>query len=202
MMIKNIIEATSTISAMPIEVSEISQIIVANGYQDNIIMRAVDAKPEKLRGVCHQYTTSPGVYVPPSFVSLIVYNQNLSLEWQRVACCKELVHICEKGVEKTSTQEAVIGLIDKLVGHSSRDDYSLYDYMAVMDRLGLYVAVGLLFPSAAREQAVSAVNGGMRSVSEIAEWVCLPEALVALALRPEWPDLLLNLLDMGEVESQ
>lgn len=201
-MIKNIIEATSKISDMPIEVSEISEIIVANGFQDNIIMRPVDAEPGKLRGVCHQYTTSPGVYALPNFVSLIVYNQNLSLEWQRVACCKELVHVCEKGVEKTNTQEAVTGLVDKLVGDYSRDDYSIYDYMAVMDRLGLYVAVGLLFPSAAREQAVSAVNSNSRSMSEIAEWVCLPEALVALALQPKWPDLLLNLLDMGEVQSQ
>ena len=201
-MIKNIIEATSNISDMPIEVSEISEIIVANGYQDSIIMRAVDAEPGKLRGVCHQYTTSPGVYALPNLVSLIVYNQNLSLEWQRVTCCKELVHVCEKGVDKTSTQEAVTGLIDRIVGNYSRDDYSIIDYMALMDRLGLYVAVGLLFPSAAREQAANAVSSDSRSIPEIAEWVCLPEALVALALRPEWPDLLLTLLDMGEVEVQ
>ena len=148
------------------------------------------------KGVCYQYTTKPGVYAVPDFVSLIIYNKNIPFEWQRIACCKELVHVCEKELERTSTPEAVSALSSKLVGRFSTEDYGISDYMALWARLALYPALGLLFPEKAREQARTALHNGSRSSREIAEWACLPEPLVCLALQDDWPDLLASILDM------
>ncbi len=188
-MLKKIIDKTSNLTVLPIEVSDVKDIIIGCGVQDTIIFEPQDADPKELFGVYYQYTTSPGVYAPPDFTTLIIYNNNVSLEWQRIICCKEMVHFCEKEFEQTNTQEEVMGLLNRLLGPLSTEDYDVADLMASNDKLALYQALGILFPAAARTQAKEASNDESKTISEIARWVCLPESLVKLVLIPEWPDL-------------
>ena len=188
-MLKKIIEGTSNIDSMPIEVSDVVNIITENGHQDKIILVPENTDPKQLLGVYYQYTTREKVYGEPDFTTLIIFSCNVSVEWQRVICCKELVHICEKNFEQTNTQEEMLGLLEGLTGPLSTENYGIADLMAGNDRLAVYQALGILFPEAARVQAVKAINSGSKTASDIAKWTCLPLPLVELALLPDWPEL-------------
>ena len=187
-MFNKIIEGTSNTDSMPIEVSDVVNIITENGHQDNIILVPENTDPRQLLGVYYQYTTRAAVYGTPNFTTLIIFSCNVCVEWQRVICCKEMVHICEKKFEQTHTQEEVVGLIEGLLGPLSTENYGIADLMAGKDRLAVYQALGILFPAAARKRAVEAISNGSKTAFDVAKWVCLPLSLVEVVLLPEWPE--------------
>ena len=110
----------------------------------------------------------------------------------------ELVHICEEEFERTRTKEDVAGLLEKLLGPLSTEDYGVSDYMAGKDRLAMYQALGILFPPEARAQAMEALDKGSSNIAKIAEWVCLPIHLVSVVLQPEWPSIIASLTGVGD----
>ena len=100
-----------------------------------------------------------------------------------------------KEISKANTREKVSGLFEKLLEPPSSKDFNLASYLAVEDIFAIFPALGILFPEAARRQALSALEDGSRNVAEIADWVCLPTPLVQLSLQPEWPELLAKIVD-------
>ena len=87
------------------------------------------------------------------------------------------------------TLEALDGLLKRILGSLSTEDFDIFDIMAAKDRLALYQAIPILFPMHLREQAILAIDAHRKTGKEIAEHACLPEGLVRLALTKEWPDL-------------
>jgi hypothetical protein len=51
--------------------------------------------------------------------------------------------------EKTNTSDELQGLIDKIIGPLSTEDFGLADLMAAKDKLAIYQALGVIFPDAA-----------------------------------------------------
>jgi hypothetical protein len=70
-------------------------------------------------------------------------------EWQRLVCAKELIHVMDGNAEKTNTSDELQGLIDKIIGPLSTEDFGLADLMAAKDKLAIYQALGVIFPDAA-----------------------------------------------------
>jgi len=70
------------------------------------------------------------------------------------------------------------------------------DIMASKDRLAIYVALGVLFPKAARVSAKAAIASSMESIETIAEKAVLPQSLIRLALTEEWDGLLEELTSL------
>lgn len=188
-MLKRVIGKTSATDVMPIEVSDIKDAIIECGFQDDIIIVPEETDPKELLGVYYQYTTHPKVYATPILTSLIIYSSKVCIEWQRLICCKEMMHICERGFEQTKTQKDVSALLERLLKPLSTEEYGIVDLMAGNDKLALYKALGVLFPVPAREQAIEALGNGSKTESDIAKWVCLPVSLVQLVLLPQWPEL-------------
>jgi len=62
--------------------------------------------------------------------------------------------------------------------------------MAAKDRLALYQAIPILFPEAARQDALIKIASGSMKLTDVAEKACLPSEFVGLALTLEWPDLI------------
>jgi hypothetical protein len=175
---------------VPIEVSpDVRNVMVdVLRVQDEIIFCKEDMSPDELRGAYYQYTKRDGVYGEPKFCSVIVYCSSMSLDWQRMICCKELVHVLDKKIEKTDTKEE--GLATRLLGPLSTEDFGIVDIMASKDRWALYVALGVLFPKAARDNAKAAIASGAESIETVAEKAVLPRTLIGLALRDEWDGIL------------
>ena len=194
MYLKNLLAAVADLHEMPVEVEDMASALIDAGCQDSIIFHPVDADAGTLQGVFYQYTTKRGVYAAPDFVTLIVYSENLSIDWQRMVCCKELIHACDKVAEQTNTPEEVQSLLDKVLGPLTTEDLGLPDLMALKDKLAIYQALAILFPLTARDQALEKIKQGV-TPEEIARWVCLPLPLVTMVLDADWPSIRQDLLD-------
>lgn len=190
-----VVQTFAGITDLPIEIPEVRAEIVRLGYQDRIIFSGQDADPGKCRGVFYQYTTRDGVYADPVLTTLIGYNSRVSVPWQRMVCCKEMVHLMDRAVEQTQTAEEVEGLLDKLLGPFSTEDYGIADLMAAHDRLALYQALPILFPDAARAEALTELQAGRKTLEQIAEWAVLPPVLVTMVLAENWPALKNDLMN-------
>jgi hypothetical protein len=188
-MFSRLIAHFSETTELPIEIQDIRAKIVELGIQDEIKFFEHDIDPGKLRGVYYQYTRRDGVYGDPVLCSLIVYSSRLSVDWQRVVCCKEMIHILDGQAERTKTPEEVHGLVDKLLGPLSTEDFGIADFMAAKDRLALYQALMLLFPAAARREAVERLASGEVDIESIAKWACLPTVLTKVVMSDDWPEL-------------
>ncbi len=185
-MLREIINTFSDRTELPIDVDEVADAITNAGFQDQIRFYDVAADPARIRGVFDQFTYRPGVYADPELVTLIPYNSNETLCWQRVICCKEMMHIFDSELEKTDTEEEIPDFLDKLLGPLSTDDFGLADFMAAKDKVALYQCLPLLFPNAALKIAREAVQQGIKTPQEVADWAKLPLKLVELMLEEEW----------------
>lgn len=174
---------------LPIEISDLADALVVLGCQDEIIFSPQPTDPGKIKGIFYKYTTSKGVYRAPDLVTLIVYSSNVSLEWQRVICAKEIVHVCDGSIECTRTEEQVSGLLDKILGPLATEDFGMADFMASIDKLALYQGLDLLFPMKAREMALKELALKTRSIEEVVDWVSIPKEFVELVLDESWPQL-------------
>jgi hypothetical protein len=189
-MLKRLIEKFDSVEVLPVEIEEIRAAIISLGVQDRIILCAdSEMDPTLLRGFFYRYRYRSVVYGDPENTTLIAYSSSETRAWQRVICCKEMIHIFDDEVEQTNTLDELDGLIKRLLGPLSSDHVSICDLMAARDRLALYQAIPLLFPLAARELALRAIATGSKTFEQIVEASCLPSELVRLVFMDEWPRL-------------
>jgi hypothetical protein len=196
MQVKRLAEAFQNERQMPIEIPEISSVIIdVLCVQDEIVFSPQDLDPELCRGTYYQYTQRPTLYAPPEWKSLIVFSSRLDIKWQRMVCCKELMHVLDRQESKTKTAEEVQGLSEKLLGDTAGEDFGLADFQAAADRFALYRALAVIFPPKAREDALAHLNAKTKTIEEIAEWVAIPEVLLRFALGDNWPQIRQDILD-------
>jgi hypothetical protein len=189
MSLLRVLKHFESVQELPIEIPEIRDVILAMGFQDSIVfVPCQKMDPAKLRGAFYQYTTHPGIYAAPEFRTLIVYSAKLAKDWQRLVCAKELIHVLDGKAEKTKTEDELQGLIDKLIGPLTTEDFGLADIMAAKDKLAIYQALAVLFPDAARTDALTQKKAG-KSTEDIADQASIPPRFVELVLREEWPSL-------------
>ncbi len=198
MLLKKLIERLDISTLMPVEISDVIEEIKKIGIQDEINFIPCDLEPEKLQGIYYQCTYQNAVYGDPILVTNIVYSNKVSPDLQRIISCKELIHIFDKNVAKTKTEEDIDGLLDKLLGPFSTEGFDIHEIMATADRIAYYQAAAILFPNAARSEAIQKLNEGKITIDQIAVWVSLPKKLCTLVLSDKWPDIkavLLNYFD-------
>jgi hypothetical protein len=189
-MLKTIIDGLKGRTALPIQVSEIADAITRSGCQDIIYFKGIDGEsPTHIHGAFWRYTRRPGVYADPEYIALIPYNLNDTLAWQRVTCCKEMVHLFDSDLERTDKAEEVVELLDRLLGRMSTDDFGIVDLMAGKDKLALYYSLPLLLPKAALDIARAEVSEGRKMTEDIALEAGMPLGLVRLMLNSEWDTL-------------
>ena len=198
MLLKRLINLLDQSTLMPIEISDVVNEIKSIGIQDEINFIACDLDPEKLQGIYHQYRYQSSVYGDPVWVTNIVYSNKVSYDLQRIISCKELIHIFDKNVAKTNSEEDINGLMDKLLGPLSTEGFGIHDLMATVDRVAYYQAVAILFPNAARLEAMQKLMEGKITIDQIAAWASLPKELCELVISDKWltiREFLINLSD-------
>lgn len=190
MSLLNVLKHFDPIRELPVEIPAIRDMVLTMGFQDSIVfVPCKKMDPTKLRGAFYQFTTHPGVYTAPNFCTLIVYSAKLSKDWQRLVCAKELIHVLDGEAEKTKTEAEVQGLIDKIIGPLSTEDFGLADIMAAKDKLAVYQAAAVLFPDAARTDALAQIKAGNKTEEQIAKQASVPLQFVKLVLADEWPSI-------------
>jgi hypothetical protein len=187
MSLQRLLERFDPLRELPFEIPEMRDAIVGLGFQDDIRFIPCDEmNPAQLRGVFYQFTRQPGVYAPPDLCTLIIYSSQMTREWQRLVCAKELIHVMDGKVEKTKTPHELQGLIDKIIGPLSTEDFGLADVMAAKDKLAVYQALAVIFPDAARADALTALKNGMTK-QQLMERASIPLQFTNLVMADEWP---------------
>lgn len=198
MSLRKLVDKIAAVDQLPVEIEDVRDELIRLGFQDKIIFSDEDMDPAKLRGILYKFIQRPAVYGDPEMVSMIVYSSRLSIDWQRVVSGKELVHIMDKPSESAKTEEEVQAFLDKLLGPLSTEDFGLADLMAATDKLAVYQCLPLLFPQAARDQAVALFKSGEKTLPQIADWAVLPPNFIELMLGDGWPSLCDLLIDGHE----
>lgn len=189
-MLKKIVASLKDRTALPVQVEEIAQTIISEGIQDIIYFKGIEGEdPAQIHGAFWRYTRRTTLYGDPQFIALIPYNASDSIEWQRVTCCKEMVHLFDSDLERTDKEDEVTALLDRLLGRMSTDDFGLADLMAGKDKLALYYCLPLLLPKAALNIARADVEAGTRTPKQVAKDAGMPLGLVLMMLNPEWDTL-------------
>ena len=187
----------SEIRELPVEITELTAVLVQAGVQDEIYLRPVDTDPSSLRGAIRQFRYHQEAYGEPVWVTHIVYSQNSPREWQRITCAKEIVHLFDRDIEKTDTIEEVMGLIDKLVGPLTTEDFGVVDIQAAVDRFAVYKCLPLLLPKAALAEAKLCIKNGELSVTDVAAAACMPPELVTIMVGDQWDEITRLLESLG-----
>lgn len=189
---KKLVEHFDRQDALPIEIPAVRKAVMNLADINGIEFRAEPVEPTLLRGIYYEYEYDVGPYAGKGRIVRIPYSNKLDLPWQRVVCCKELIHCLDKVGERTTAPADVEDLLNSVL---SKAPYGFGDVRAAKDRLALYQAIVVLCPRKARDYAVQAFDNGILEEEEIARRLCLPDILVRLVLTKEWPEIKKVLLD-------
>lgn len=115
----------------------------------------------------------------------IGYSKNLRKDWQRLVCCKELIHILDPIDCRVMTEEEFDRLCEKIV--LPLDLQEPLDGKPVWtDRLAVYQALAILFPWASRQLLLQPFKLEKISLEEIAASTDLPIRYVSLVMSSVW----------------
>lgn len=186
-MFKNLQAKFDGRTELPIEVQDICDALMEMGYQDDIRVVEEEMDTTQLLGTYVQFTEpAGGMYSESQLVSLIVYPSNLPSEIQRIICAKELVHVCDARVSKTSNPQDIMELAQVLSGRAAIGDEPRMTMKVAADMLAQQKGLMLLFPKAARAIARQQINDNAITLDELSDLLQLPAATVEDMLQEDW----------------
>ena len=170
----------------PIEINEIKDWIVNEGYQEEINFIPFENDNSILKGFIRMYERQTGVYSDSNRVSDIHYSKNMSECWQRTVCCKEMVHILDSVESRTSTQKEIQDLTFNLC--SQFDGYSNKAVLA--DKAALLPALRILAPIAKIEQLREAYQEKTKNDYDIAAFFRIPKFYIPIMMSENYKNLI------------
>lgn len=189
-MFKNLQAKFDGRTELPIEIQEICDALVEMGYQDDIRVVSEEMDLTQLLGAYAQWREPNGTYAESRWVSLIVYPSNVEPMSQRLICAKELVHVCDAHVAKTSDPKEIMELAQVLSNKGTIPEGMQITSMKVAtDILAQGKALMLLFPKAARIIARQQIIDGRLDIDRLEEICQIPTRTLEDLLDPEWEDV-------------
>ena len=170
MSISRLIRFFSTFSVLPIEIPVVvEQIIEEYDIVDDISIIPLDIPASELKGVHYRFLQR---MEPPQTgfdrKVLIGFSRHLTVPWQRVVCCKELIHIMDGTPFRTTTRAGVDRLVPRLLSRSSIAPMGVADLGAIKDIIATYQALAVLFPEEMREHFASQFRAKKITIEKIA----------------------------------
>lgn len=117
----------------------------------------------------------------------ITYAEQMPNEWQRLVCCKEMLHLLDE--TGTNTREDIEHLIEKVILPPDLQDPFNDGAHAVTDRVAITFATAVLFPYAAREVFMAKHSAGKFPLPQIADLMEVPVRSAALVMSDVWVDI-------------
>lgn len=184
-----LIEFFSSFTKLQVGINEIADHIIASGIQDEIRFIGVELDVGILRGFLHRYTIRAKLYGDPIFRADIYYDRRQDLEWRRLVCCKELIHILDGPQHSTASREDAERLIERIV--LPTEVHAQLEYtLAIDDKLGLAKALAVLFPAGARELLIPKYKCGDMTDEDIARIAQIPLRFVRFVMLDTWEKIL------------
>lgn len=187
--IKDLISHFSTWEKVPIDVQDhVIPVLSANTQFDLFFWPMPDDAMDIgiFRGFITQWEKIPFGETYRTHVS-ISYAASQTTAWQRLICCKELVHILDPIETKVRTDLAFNKLIEKIVLPPEMQD-AADGVAAIGDRWAIWQALAILFPWATRELLLQPYVAKTISIERIAELVDLPLEYVQVVMNDVWAE--------------
>lgn len=179
----------------PIQIDEIVSWLTSNGFQDEISFYPVEMDSKTLRGVMTQYTRRDGVYGEPKLITDILYPKSANACWERMICCKELMHLFDTPLEKTKTSEQIDKLTSSLTSPAGKD--SSPDYFA--EGIAIYRALLLLAPIEIIERLRPHYDTGAKQDYDIALFLRIPEHYIGFLFSSAYMRIAHGLLGLQKI---
>lgn len=189
MPLKTLVEQFAPFEILPIEIEDVRQAVLELSPCDHIRIRKHPRMEPSLLGIFYLYRKRLAVYEDEKICAEIVYSGQLSHDWQRVVCCKELIHALDQDIARTASKEQVRSLMRSQFQAPGPDQIGKANVMIIKDKAAFLQAIPILFPEAARAEALRYIRSGQASVEEIAREAELPASVVEFACSDTWEQL-------------
>lgn len=197
---RQLIEFFSMMTNLPVDVNAVADHICDNGIEDIINFVGVDYDPGILRATLARYVRQTGVYAEVEHRADVYYSTIQTIDWQRLVCVKEMIHLLDGHEFLSNTRENVDKLIEKIVlPFDLRGDIAEEGWGVWSDRLTEYIALTILFPYEARAVLLEKYRSGVLTDDDIAQLVCLPLRYIKFIMSEHWEEVYKAILEYLDV---
>jgi hypothetical protein len=177
-------------TTLPIDVNDVLACLREHKHDDEVEFIGVTIDADVLLGAIKVFYASNGVYDPdPTRMVNIYYRREETTAWQRMICCKELVHLLDPPDAHTNAPEDIERLAEKIGLPPEMQDPTSDGFAANVDRLAEFRATALLFPLAARNLLMAPYKAGTIRLAEIAALADIPSRYVGFAMSDYWDEV-------------
>lgn len=184
----------------PVHLNEVRDSVARLHGADGITFKAVDIDKDILRGICLHWQPLPRPYAEPEAHIEVLYAEDLEPEWQRLVITKELIHVLDKQEHRIENEAQLDDLVRRMARRPELRDPMNWREMS--DRVGLYQALGVLFPKAARDLIKDKYDQDRISDEMIAHRAGLPLEFVSFVMSDDWDEYYGGLMQFCELEAE
>lgn len=179
---KALAQSFENLGKLPVIVDDVLQWIRQNTDFKNITLHAVERQHRGFRGAFRKRGVPKGPLYSADYDIFvdILYGEDLSDDWKRLVIVKEALHVFDGASECVDAPEKLQSLIPSIIDPVLKE---ALQKPALNDHWGQFRAMAVLMPPGMREDLKKAVNANVRTVSEVASLVRLPEERVDMWLR-------------------
>lgn len=173
-------------TSLPVDVNDVVKYLRDHGNDDDIEFVGADLDSDILQGAVKIWHARNGVYAEPKRMVNIFYNRAEPKDWQRLICCKELLHLIDPTGAYSSNQQAIEKLADEIGLPPEMQDPFKAGFGTNVDRVAELRAAALLLPWAAREIMLPYFEDGKLSITDIARQADIPRKYAGIVMHPAW----------------
>jgi hypothetical protein len=186
MIISELIEQFSKRTELPVDVNDVLACLKHGGIEGKIEFIGVEFKTEILQGQIRTFYGHNVAYGDPVLYVNIYYDRHADLSWQRMVCCKELIHLIDPAFAHTATPEQIRELAEKIGLPPEMQDPASDTLATNIDRIAEFRATAILFPWASRELLMPLYKSGEMSIEDIARLADIPRRYAGLVMSAGW----------------
>lgn len=185
----DLIKEFSTRTTVPVELDDVVEAIKKRGVKDEIYYFMESFDETILAGALVEEDIPDGEGGYKRVASINVAKSRPA-EDKRLVACKELLHLLDPEDMRINTEEEFEKLISRMgLPPELQIDVNADGRKTFMDRVGLYKALAVLFPYAARELFLPKFKENPDCYTDIAQVVDIPARFVFLVMQDAWPKL-------------
>lgn len=185
----DVIKAFAGRTQLPIDVNDVVPLLRENGHDDDIEFIGADLNPDILQGAIKIWHARALPYAEPQRMVNIYYHRGHSKDWQRMICCKELVHVLDPEWARTSDAAAIDKLAEEIGLPPEMQDPMKDGIETNVDRLAEWRAAAILIPAEARNLLKPFYDDKRLSLADIARQADIPSKYAGLVMHGAWDQI-------------
>ncbi len=182
---------------LPVDVNQVLAAIISSGVEVETEFIGVELDTLILRGKYRLFHWPNGFYGgDPNVMAKVYYHRNDGSDWQRIVCCKEIIHLLDPVSSFSNTREQQTALAEKMGLPFHLQDPTKAPMDVNIDLVAEYIATAVLLPLVAREAFLEPLKLKKISIDDIALIADIPSRYVSIVMSATWPSIHEKLLTL------